>query len=201
MNFLTALNVWCASGVADVDYSRYPSVALQRDWLTAYLESYKHNTGREVTVTEAEVTQLYIQVCKFSLVSVPLKKGLMLCLTLRHVLRSTSERNTCLKCCFCFVEGTQFYQISSFPQHPCVRRPQEWHSRNGSPSQRYIFPAPSPQKTPASMLTHHCSKFDGLHLSWLEASTGKNERRRPKLFFLWPQFSFFGGSSGAGLSV
>ncbi|KAF6721542.1 Ethanolamine kinase 1 [Oryzias melastigma] len=57
------------AGVADVDYSRYPSVALQRDWLTAYLESYKHNTGREVTVTEAEVTQLYIQVCKFSLAS------------------------------------------------------------------------------------------------------------------------------------
>ncbi|RVE71289.1 hypothetical protein OJAV_G00050420 [Oryzias javanicus] len=57
------------AGVTDVDYSRYPSVALQRDWLTAYLESYKHNTGREVAVTEADVTQLYIQVCKFSLAS------------------------------------------------------------------------------------------------------------------------------------
>uniref|UniRef100_A0A7N8X1M1 ethanolamine kinase n=1 Tax=Mastacembelus armatus TaxID=205130 RepID=A0A7N8X1M1_9TELE len=57
------------AGVNDVNYSLYPSRELQRDWLTAYLESYKHSTGREVTVTEAEVTQLYIQVCKFSLAS------------------------------------------------------------------------------------------------------------------------------------
>ncbi|XP_023140031.2 ethanolamine kinase 2 isoform X1 [Amphiprion ocellaris] len=57
------------AGVNDVDYSLYPSWELQRDWLTAYLESYKHSTGREVTVTEAEVTRLYIQVCKFSLAS------------------------------------------------------------------------------------------------------------------------------------
>uniref|UniRef100_A0AAX7TP82 ethanolamine kinase n=1 Tax=Astatotilapia calliptera TaxID=8154 RepID=A0AAX7TP82_ASTCA len=56
-------------GVNDVNYDLYPSWELQRDWLTAYLESYKHSTGREVTVTEAEVTQLYIQVCKFSLAS------------------------------------------------------------------------------------------------------------------------------------
>lgn len=57
------------AGVNDVDYSLYPSWELQRDWLTAYLESYKHGTGHEVTVTDAEVTQLYIQVCKFSLAS------------------------------------------------------------------------------------------------------------------------------------
>nr|XP_054588770.1 ethanolamine kinase 1 isoform X2 [Nothobranchius furzeri] len=57
------------AGVTDVDYSQYPSHELQRDWLTAYLESYKHNTGREVTVSEAEVTQLYVEVCKFSLAS------------------------------------------------------------------------------------------------------------------------------------
>ncbi|XP_026220551.1 ETNK_euk domain-containing protein [Anabas testudineus] len=57
------------AGVNDVNYSLYPSQELQRDWLTAYLESYKHSTGCEVTVTEAEVTQLYIQVCKFSLAS------------------------------------------------------------------------------------------------------------------------------------
>lgn len=57
-------------GVNDVDYSLYPGRELQRDWLTAYLQSYKLGSGREVTVTEAEVTQLYIQVCKFSLVSV-----------------------------------------------------------------------------------------------------------------------------------
>ncbi|XP_017292305.1 ethanolamine kinase 1-like [Kryptolebias marmoratus] len=57
------------AGVTDVDYSLYPSRELQRDWLAAYLESYKHSSGCEVTVTEAEVTQLYIQVCKFSLAS------------------------------------------------------------------------------------------------------------------------------------
>nr|XP_046250659.1 ethanolamine kinase 1-like isoform X3 [Scatophagus argus] len=57
------------AGVNEVNYSHYPSRELQRDWLTAYLESYKHGSGREVTVTEAEVTQLYIQVCKFSLAS------------------------------------------------------------------------------------------------------------------------------------
>ncbi|XP_054475927.1 ethanolamine kinase 1 [Anoplopoma fimbria] len=57
------------AGVNDVNYSLYPSLELQRDWLTAYLESYKHSKGHEVTVTEAEVTQLYIQVCKFSLAS------------------------------------------------------------------------------------------------------------------------------------
>ncbi|KAF3855203.1 hypothetical protein F7725_023258 [Dissostichus mawsoni] len=42
------------AGVNDVNYSRYPSRELQRDWLTAYLQSYNHSTGREVTVTEAE---------------------------------------------------------------------------------------------------------------------------------------------------
>lgn len=52
----------------DINYSRYPGVELQRDWLTAYLESYKHSSGLEARVTDAEVTQLYVQVCKFSLV-------------------------------------------------------------------------------------------------------------------------------------
>uniref|UniRef100_A0A8C3AG97 ethanolamine kinase n=1 Tax=Cyclopterus lumpus TaxID=8103 RepID=A0A8C3AG97_CYCLU len=55
-------------GVNEVNYGLYPGPELQRDWLTAYLESYKRSTGSEVTVTEAEVTQLYVQVCKFSLV-------------------------------------------------------------------------------------------------------------------------------------
>ncbi|KAM3608992.1 uncharacterized protein V6R79_008092 [Siganus canaliculatus] len=57
------------AGVNDVDYSRYPSQELQRDWLTVYLESYKRSSGCQLSVTEAEVTQLYIQVCKFSLAS------------------------------------------------------------------------------------------------------------------------------------
>ncbi|CAF89876.1 unnamed protein product, partial [Tetraodon nigroviridis] len=55
------------AGVEDIDYSQYPGAELQRDWLTAYLESYKHGSGLEVQVTDAEVTRLYLQVCKFSL--------------------------------------------------------------------------------------------------------------------------------------
>lgn len=57
-------------GTSDTDYSLYPRPELQRDWLTAYLESYKHSVGLEATVTELEVQKLYVQVCKFSLVRV-----------------------------------------------------------------------------------------------------------------------------------
>ncbi|XP_029009373.1 ethanolamine kinase 2 isoform X2 [Betta splendens] len=53
----------------NVNYSLYPSQELQRDWLLTYLESFKRSSGREATVTEAEVLQLYVQVCKFSLAS------------------------------------------------------------------------------------------------------------------------------------
>nr|XP_057930821.1 ethanolamine kinase 2-like isoform X3 [Doryrhamphus excisus] len=57
------------AGVEDVDYSRYPSCQLQSAWLKAYLESYKHCRGQDISVTKAEVTRLYLQVCKFSLAS------------------------------------------------------------------------------------------------------------------------------------
>ncbi|XP_077590597.1 ethanolamine kinase 2 [Stigmatopora nigra] len=57
------------AGVQDLDYSRYPSKNLQKDWLEAYLLSYKNCTGQEVVVSRDEVTQLYVQVCKFSLAS------------------------------------------------------------------------------------------------------------------------------------
>ncbi|XP_061898807.1 ethanolamine kinase 2 isoform X2 [Entelurus aequoreus] len=57
------------AGTQDVDYSRYPSRQLQNAWLEAYLESYKRCRGQDVTVTQAEVTRLYVQVCKFSLAS------------------------------------------------------------------------------------------------------------------------------------
>ncbi|XP_029992493.1 ethanolamine kinase 1 [Sphaeramia orbicularis] len=57
------------AGVSVVDYSLYPSLDLQRDWLKAYLQSYKLSGGQEDTVTEEEVTQLYVHVCKFSLAS------------------------------------------------------------------------------------------------------------------------------------
>ena len=68
------MDVWCffpvIQGVKNVDCSLYPSWDLQKNWLTSYLESYRHNTRQNVPVTETEVTKLYIQVCKFSLVSV-----------------------------------------------------------------------------------------------------------------------------------
>lgn len=57
------------AGVNEVNYSLYPSRELQRDWLAAYLQSYKLSSGREADVTAEEVTQLYVQVCKFSLAS------------------------------------------------------------------------------------------------------------------------------------
>ncbi|XP_061780777.1 ethanolamine kinase 2 [Nerophis lumbriciformis] len=57
------------AGTQDVDYSRYPSPQLQNAWLEAYLESYKRCRGQDVTVTQAEVTRLNVQVCKFSLAS------------------------------------------------------------------------------------------------------------------------------------
>ncbi|XP_053741745.1 ethanolamine kinase 2 [Synchiropus splendidus] len=57
------------AGVNEVNFGQYPSQELQREWLEAYLESFKVSAGSEATVTEAEVTQLYVQVCKFSLAS------------------------------------------------------------------------------------------------------------------------------------
>ncbi|KAJ0029153.1 hypothetical protein NQD34_004150 [Periophthalmus magnuspinnatus] len=55
------------AGVSDLDYSRYPSPGLQKDWITTYLKNYSQETGSEVT--EQEVTRLYVHVCKFSLAS------------------------------------------------------------------------------------------------------------------------------------
>ncbi|XP_059190620.1 ethanolamine kinase 2 isoform X2 [Centropristis striata] len=60
------------AGVSEVDYSLYPGLDLQRDWIRVYLQSFKQSAGGDdvvVTVTEEEVTQLYVQVCKFSLAS------------------------------------------------------------------------------------------------------------------------------------
>lgn len=57
------------TGVSEVDYSRYPGLELQRDWLQVYLQSYRCSSGRDAAVTDADVFQLYVQVCKFSLVS------------------------------------------------------------------------------------------------------------------------------------
>ncbi|XP_030641546.1 ethanolamine kinase 1 isoform X2 [Chanos chanos] len=57
------------AGLSNVDYSLYPSCELQRDWLTAYLESYKACTGVGSSASKEEVQELYIKVCKFSLAS------------------------------------------------------------------------------------------------------------------------------------
>ncbi|XP_052009137.1 ethanolamine kinase 1 isoform X1 [Xyrauchen texanus] len=55
------------AGVKNVDYSLYPSLELQFDWLTAYLESFKWCNGGDSSVTKKEVQELYVRVCKFSL--------------------------------------------------------------------------------------------------------------------------------------
>ncbi|KAL4613493.1 ethanolamine kinase 1-like [Arapaima gigas] len=57
------------AGVNDVDYSLYPSQELQTDWLTTYLQSYKQRLGLEPVVSNKELQELYVQVCKFSLVA------------------------------------------------------------------------------------------------------------------------------------
>uniref|UniRef100_A0A8C7SSJ8 ethanolamine kinase n=1 Tax=Oncorhynchus mykiss TaxID=8022 RepID=A0A8C7SSJ8_ONCMY len=48
------------AGVKGIDYSLYPSPELQRDWLTAYLESCKHSVGLGATVTGREVQELQV---------------------------------------------------------------------------------------------------------------------------------------------
>ncbi|XP_076879088.1 ethanolamine kinase 1 [Brachyhypopomus gauderio] len=55
------------AGVNDVDYSLYPSHELQMEWLTVYLQSFRHNTGRDCAITQRDLQELYIKVCKFSL--------------------------------------------------------------------------------------------------------------------------------------
>ncbi|KAL0967966.1 hypothetical protein UPYG_G00260440 [Umbra pygmaea] len=57
------------AGVNVTDYSLYPSPELQRDWLSSYLKSYKQSVKLEDKVTDQEVQDLYVQVCKFSLAS------------------------------------------------------------------------------------------------------------------------------------
>ncbi|XP_033909866.1 ethanolamine kinase 1-like [Acipenser ruthenus] len=57
------------AGVSDVNYKLYPSQELQRDWLATYLETYKQCNSMEPTVTDLEVNKLYVQVCKYALVS------------------------------------------------------------------------------------------------------------------------------------
>ncbi|CDQ96105.1 unnamed protein product, partial [Oncorhynchus mykiss] len=53
------------AGVKGIDYSLYPSPELQRDWLTAYLESCKHSVGLGATVTGREVQELQVLTVKF----------------------------------------------------------------------------------------------------------------------------------------
>ncbi|RXM34474.1 Ethanolamine kinase 1 [Acipenser ruthenus] len=57
------------AGVSDVNYNLYASHDLQRDWLATYLETYKQCNSMELTVTDLEVNKLYVQVCKYALVS------------------------------------------------------------------------------------------------------------------------------------
>ncbi|XP_026883918.2 ethanolamine kinase 2 isoform X3 [Electrophorus electricus] len=71
------------AGVNNVDYSLYPSHELQMDWLTIYLQSLRHYTGRDCAITKRELQELYIKVCKFSLAS-HLSWGLWALLQAKH---------------------------------------------------------------------------------------------------------------------
>ncbi|XP_066504837.1 ethanolamine kinase 2 [Hoplias malabaricus] len=57
------------AGVNNVDYSLYPSEELQWDWLTEYLHSLRSCSGLDAAVTDRDVQELYVKVCKFSLAS------------------------------------------------------------------------------------------------------------------------------------
>ncbi|XP_031420157.1 ethanolamine kinase 1-like isoform X2 [Clupea harengus] len=56
-------------GLGDIDYSLYPSLELQQDWLTTYLEHHKSRTGTATSGSERDVENLYTTVCKYSLAS------------------------------------------------------------------------------------------------------------------------------------
>lgn len=64
--FLPSMNI---AGLTITDFSLYPSLELQLDWLRAYLKTYKTHSDTDTMVTEQDVKSLYITVCKFSLVS------------------------------------------------------------------------------------------------------------------------------------
>ena len=57
------------TGVADVDYSAYPSPEFQRRWLRIYLETFHGTTelSGDNGITERDISCLYVQVNKFAL--------------------------------------------------------------------------------------------------------------------------------------
>lgn len=60
------------AGVSEVDYSAYPSPEFQRQWLRIYLETFQSESPEaEVcnSVTEEDISLLYVQVNKFALAS------------------------------------------------------------------------------------------------------------------------------------
>lgn len=69
------LNVCFFTGMTDIDYSKYPSVDMQRSWLKAYLTAFKrlssnHHANLDgISVADAEVEELLREVELFTLVS------------------------------------------------------------------------------------------------------------------------------------
>lgn len=60
--------------MTDVDYAAYPTPEFQRHWLRVYLETFRSSTAEtcggddmSCTVTEREISDLYLQVNKFAL--------------------------------------------------------------------------------------------------------------------------------------
>lgn len=59
----------CSSGMSEPDFSLYPSLEMQLDWLHTYLQAYKLFTKKGEDVSQRELETLYVQVNKFALVS------------------------------------------------------------------------------------------------------------------------------------
>jgi ethanolamine kinase len=62
------------TGVADVDYAAYPSAEFQRCWLRVYLETFRTSIAdtsdgdhTSNTITDHDISGLYVQVNKFAL--------------------------------------------------------------------------------------------------------------------------------------
>lgn len=63
------VDVFPLSGMSKLDYSLYPNREMQLEWLTTYLQAYKHFTKKREAVTDCELETLFVQVNKFALVS------------------------------------------------------------------------------------------------------------------------------------
>ncbi|EDV29393.1 uncharacterized protein TRIADDRAFT_51652 [Trichoplax adhaerens] len=57
------------AGVDEVDYNRYPQKEFQLQWLSIYLQERAKLAGKDETITQSQIHQLYVQVNQFALAS------------------------------------------------------------------------------------------------------------------------------------